>query len=70
LIRINLLPIRAFRRKESIRKQVSIYFLSIIFLAAILGFAYVSRQGTVRELQSQQEALKARKRNWPRRSGK
>ncbi len=32
MIRINLLPFRAARKKEYIRKQVSIYILSIILL--------------------------------------
>lgn len=36
MIKINLLPYRAARKKENIRKQVSIYFLSIILLILIL----------------------------------
>ena len=40
MIRINLLPFRAARRREDIRQQVSIFVLLIIFL--ILGLSYYS----------------------------
>lgn len=36
MIRINLLPYRAARTKENIRKQVSIFILSFILLVALL----------------------------------
>ena len=38
MIRINLLPFRAARRRENIRREVSIFILLIIFL--ILGLSY------------------------------
>ncbi len=38
MIRINLLPFRAARRKENIRRQVSVFVLMIVFL--VLGMAY------------------------------
>ncbi len=38
MIRINLLPFRAARRRENIRREVSIFVLLIIFL--ILGLSY------------------------------
>ena len=40
MIRINLLPFRAARKREDIRQQVSIFVLLIIFL--ILGLSYYS----------------------------
>ena len=40
MIRINLLPFRAARRRENIRQQVSVFVLLIIFL--ILGLSYYS----------------------------
>ncbi|MGM0417731.1 MAG: PilN domain-containing protein [Thermodesulfobacteriota bacterium] len=36
MIRINLLPYRRARKKENIRKQISVYFLSIILIMLIL----------------------------------
>lgn len=36
MIRINLLPFRAARKKENIRRQVSVFFLSLLLVAIIL----------------------------------
>jgi type IV pilus assembly protein PilN len=36
MIRINLLPFRAARKKENIRRQVSIFLLSLVFLLILL----------------------------------
>ena len=36
MIRINLLPFRAARKKENIRRQVSIFVLSLAFMLIIL----------------------------------
>ena len=41
MIRINLLPFRAARRKENIRKQISIYFLSVALLVAVIGYFFL-----------------------------
>jgi type IV pilus assembly protein PilN len=38
MIRINLLPFRAARKKENIRRQVSIFLLSLVFLLIILFY--------------------------------
>lgn len=38
MIRINLLPYRAARKKENIRKQIGIFFLSLLVVIAILLF--------------------------------
>lgn len=42
MIRINLLPFRAARRKENIRQQVSMFFLTLVFF--ILALIYVTIQ--------------------------
>jgi type IV pilus assembly protein PilN len=36
MIRINLLPFRAARKKENIRRQVSVFLLSLILVLSIL----------------------------------
>ena len=38
MIRINLLPFRAARKKENIRRQVSVFLLSLAFLLIILFY--------------------------------
>ena len=42
MIRINLLPYRAARRKENIRKQISIFFFSFL-LVVVIGLFYNMR---------------------------
>lgn len=41
MIRINLLPFRLARKKENIRRQVSIFFLSLVFVLLALGWGTV-----------------------------
>ncbi len=57
MIRINLLPFRVERKKENIRRQLSIYFLSIIFL--LILSLYIN-QGLTSKI-SQLESIKAKK---------
>src|SRR3989338_4332803 len=42
MIRINLLPVRAAKKKESLRQQASVAGLSIVLLVLILGVFYFS----------------------------
>lgn len=44
MIRINLLPYRAARKKENIRKQIGIFFFSFLVVVAILLFYNMSLQ--------------------------
>jgi len=44
MIRINLLPYRAARKKENIRKQISIFFFSFLVVVAIVLFYNMSLQ--------------------------
>ncbi|MBF0232694.1 MAG: PilN domain-containing protein [Desulfamplus sp.] len=41
MIRINLLPFRAARAKENIRKQVSIFLLMLVFVALTMTYATI-----------------------------
>lgn len=40
MIRINLLPFRAARKKENIRRQVSIFLLSLMLLGIVVGYVH------------------------------
>lgn len=42
MIKVNLLPFRAARKKENIRRQVSIFFLSIIFVSLFMYYYNIS----------------------------
>jgi type IV pilus assembly protein PilN len=50
MIRINLLPFRAARKKENIRRQVSIFLLSLVFLLIIFFYYNFSLNTKVENL--------------------
>ncbi len=52
MIKINLLPVRAERRKEFIRKQLSIAALAIFFAIAVMGLLFVRLQGQLNNAES------------------
>jgi type IV pilus assembly protein PilN len=51
MIRINLLPFRAVRKKENIRRQVSIFFLILIFLSTVLVWSNISLTNKTKKLE-------------------
>jgi type IV pilus assembly protein PilN len=53
MIRINLLPFRAARKKENVRRQLSIYFLSVIFSVLLLGYIWLTKSQELRSLKKE-----------------
>jgi len=58
MIRINLLPFRAAKKKANIRRQVSIYFLSIIFLFALMAYFTLSLNSQLAASRSEETRLR------------
>ncbi|MBU0993674.1 MAG: PilN domain-containing protein [Proteobacteria bacterium] len=58
MIKINLLPFRAARKKENIRRQVSIYFLLLIMVATTLVYYNISLGSKQDTLNSEVTELK------------
>jgi len=58
MIRINLLPFRAARRKENVRRQISIFLLFFFLTAIALGFYHVSLSGKISRLNKDIAATK------------
>jgi type IV pilus assembly protein PilN len=56
MIRINLFPFRAARIKENIRRQVTIYLLSTIFLLLALSYYTLDFSKKAKTLRADQEA--------------
>jgi type IV pilus assembly protein PilN len=52
MIRINLLPYRAARKKENVRRQVSIFFLSLILVLVMLAGGYLALNNKISRLQA------------------
>lgn len=42
MIKINLLPVRAAKKAETLRQQISIAAMSLVFVLIIIGYAHVS----------------------------
>ena len=59
MIRINLLPFRVARKKENIRRQVSIFFLSIVMIALILTWFTLGIDKKIVETRAQIIQVKA-----------
>jgi len=53
MIRINLLPFRLARKKENIRRQVSVFFLSLIFIILALGWVSFMLNDKINRTQSE-----------------
>jgi len=56
MIKINLFPFRAARIKENIRRQVTVYLLSVIFLIAVMSYYFLDLNGKVKSLRRDQDA--------------
>jgi type IV pilus assembly protein PilN len=56
MIRINLLPFRAERKKENIRRQISVYFLSVLLLLLISGYLFLDLIMTQSDLENEAES--------------
>ena len=58
MIRINLLPFRAARKKENIRRQVSIFLLTFLFITVALFYYNNSLNGQIETLNTIKENKK------------
>jgi len=61
MIKINLFPYRAARIKENIRQQVTIYFLSVIFLMLVMTYLFMNFN---RELKSLRQKFDLRQKEF------
>ena len=59
MIRINLLPFRAARKKENIRRQVSIYGLSVLLLFGVIILLFIKLSSTLNGLKEDKLRLEA-----------
>jgi len=58
MIKINLLPFRAARRKENIRRQITIYVLSVALVLLVAGYFFLSLTSTLSALADEKAAQK------------
>ena len=55
MIKVNLFPFRAARIKENIRRQVTIYLLSVIFLILASSYFYLDLNNKVNALREERD---------------
>jgi len=58
MIRINLLPFRAARRKENVRRQISILSLSLVLVAIGLSYYQLTLGSKIDLLNTQADGVK------------
>ena len=61
MIKVNLLPVREWKRREQARQQVSVFFLSLIFLVLLGVAATIALQGKLITLRKEAENLNQQK---------
>ncbi|MBW1700677.1 MAG: PilN domain-containing protein [Deltaproteobacteria bacterium] len=58
MIKINLLPFRAARKKENIRRQISIYVLVVIFILLVTGYYFLTLNRDISRLETEKAQKK------------
>ena len=64
MIRINLLPFRAARKRENIKRQISIFALVLLILFAGMGFQYYDLSRELSELKTEEKKVKKELRSY------
>ena len=59
MIRINLLPFRAARKKENIRRQVTVFALCIVFLVLVMFYYTIQLNSTLSKAKQEEARIQA-----------
>lgn len=59
MIRINLLPFRAARKKENIRRQLTVYGLSVVFAVVVMAYIFLQLRSELNSLRNEERRLRA-----------
>jgi len=57
MIRINLLPFRAARKRENVRRQLMIYGLSVLLAVLIMGWLWIDLSGEVSRMEETENQI-------------
>jgi type IV pilus assembly protein PilN len=58
MIRINLLPFRAARKKENIRRQLTIFGLSLVFAVVVMAYYFLQLRSELSDLRKEESRIK------------
>jgi type IV pilus assembly protein PilN len=70
MIRINLLPFRLARKKENIRRQVSVFFLSLVLIILALGWVSFMLNDEINRTQSEVAQVKTESLQYKKKANK
>jgi type IV pilus assembly protein PilN len=59
MIRINLLPFRAARKKENIKRQITVYGLVVVLLFTVMAYYFLQLNSTLSDLKDKEKAVQA-----------
>jgi len=57
MIRINLLPFRAARKRENIKRQITVYALSVVLLLVAMAYTFMQLNSKLSDVQAQESGL-------------
>ncbi len=57
MIQVNLIPVRAQKRRENVRQFISAYFLSIVLLLSVMAYVWLSLQSEIQGLERRSTQL-------------
>ncbi|MBW1980435.1 MAG: PilN domain-containing protein [Deltaproteobacteria bacterium] len=57
MIRINLLPVRRRKVEEVVRKEVSVFFLLLLFCVAVMAFVHIDRSNEITRMTQEKNRL-------------
>ena len=60
MIRINLLPFRAARKKENIRRQVSYYVGCVILVVVVMVYVFVDKSSELNSLKEKKQGIETK----------
>lgn len=58
MIRINLLPFRAARKKENIRRQLTIFALTVVFALVVMAYYFMKLSSTLSDREKEEQQIK------------
>ncbi|MFO7784817.1 MAG: PilN domain-containing protein [Thermodesulfobacteriota bacterium] len=59
MIRINLLPFRAARKRENIKRQITLFVLSVLLLLVAMAYTFVELDGRLSDAEARETHLKS-----------
>jgi type IV pilus assembly protein PilN len=57
MIRINLLPFRAAKKRENIKRQITVYLLTVVLLLAGIAYCFIYVNNQLSQVQNEQQRL-------------